>query len=145
MFCREQATGFRSRQKELDGLGVGLVFIGSGTPAMAEDFRAFLQLDAPVWVDTRRESYRFLGFKRQPLMLLTHPSLWANGLRATRAGFRQGKTQGDPWQQGGVLVVRRGGGVEYAYASATAGDHPPLDGVLRAAGDAARAGRPSAA
>jgi hypothetical protein len=59
-------------------------------------------------------------------------------LRATKAGFRQGKTQGDPWQQGGVLVVRRGGALEWGYASATAGDHPPLDAVFEAATRAAQ-------
>jgi hypothetical protein len=129
-------AGFRSRNAELDGLGVGLTFIGSGNPIMAADFRDFMKLEVPVWVDTRRESYRFLGFRHQPLMLF-NPSLWANGLRAARAGFRQGRTQGDPWQQGGVLVVRRGGQPVYGHASATAGDHPPLDTVLREARTAA--------
>jgi hypothetical protein len=136
MFCREQVAGFRSRTGELDALGVGLVFIGNGTPLMAADFREFLGLEVPVWVDTRRETYRLLGFQRQPWMLF-RPSLWANGLRAVRAGFRQGRTQGDPWQQGGVLVVRQGGAPVYAYASATAGDHPAVDLVLRSAREAA--------
>jgi hypothetical protein len=34
-------------------------------------------------------------------------------------------------------VVRRGGEVEWAYASATAGDHPPIDLVLTQAKKAA--------
>ena len=144
MFCREQVAGFRSRKAELDQLGVGLFFVGSGNPMMAADFRDFLRLEVPVWVDTRRETYRFLQFQRQTWMLLD-TRLWANGLRATRAGFRQGKTQGDPWQQGGVLVVRRGGEPVYSHASATAGDHPPLDLVLAQARAAAGAPAASAA
>jgi hypothetical protein len=123
---------------------VGLVFIGSGNPLMAADFRQFLQLEVPVWVDTRRETYRFLKFNRSHLMLLD-PRVWANGLRAARAGFRQVKTQGDPWQQGGVLVVRKGGEAVYSYASTTAGDHPQVDVVLEQARAAAGQARNTAA
>ena len=54
--------------------------------------------------------------------------------RITRdaAGFRQGRTQGDPWQLGGVLVVRPGGQVAYFHRSQNAGDHAPAGDVVRA-------------
>jgi AhpC/TSA antioxidant enzyme len=113
-------------------MGVGLVFLGSGNAMMAADFREQQKLDVPVWVDPKRVTYQYLGFQHSYTMLF-NPRLWLNGLRAFKAGFRQTKTQGDPWQQGGVLVVRRGGALEWAYASATAGDHPPLDLVFEQA------------
>lgn len=122
-------AGFRSRQPELQALGVGLFFIGSGNAAMAADFRQELGLDVPVLVDPRRETYRYLGFKRQLSMLLD-PRVWLNSARAARAGFKQQRTAGDPWQQGGVLVVHRGGEVAWSFASALAGDHPPVEEVL---------------
>jgi hypothetical protein len=137
MFCREQATGFRLRQSELAAQNVGLAFVGSGNALMAADFREQQQLEVPVLVDPKRVTYSQLGFTHSYGMLF-NPRVWLNGLRATRAGFRQGKTQGDPWQQGGVLVVRRGGALEWGYASATAGDHPPLDAVFEAATRAAQ-------
>lgn len=108
---------------------MGLFFIGSGNALMAADFRQELGLDVPVLVDPRRETYRFLGFKRQ-LSMLFDPRVYLHALRAAKAGFKQRKTAGDPWQQGGVLVVRRGGEVAWSYASATAGDHPPVDEVM---------------
>lgn len=114
-----------------------LVFVSTGTPTMARDFREALGITAPVWVDKHRETYRHLGFKRGIWRTLFSPRTLLNALRATRAGFRQGKTQGDPWQQGGVLVVRRGGAPVYAYAAAVAGDHPPTAEVLGAARQAA--------
>jgi hypothetical protein len=117
------------RQPELSALNVGLVFVGSGNALMASDFRAELGLEVPVWVDPKRVSYSFLGFKHSYSMLL-NPQVWGNGVRAFKAGFRQQRTQGDPWQQGGVLVVRPGGALEFGYASATAGDHPPLGTVM---------------
>ncbi len=122
-------AGFRSRQQELSDLGVDLVFVASGNALMAADFRQELGLEVPVWVDPRRLSYRFLGFTRQRAMLLD-PRVWLHGLRAAKAGFSQRKTAGDPWQQGGVVVVKRGGEAVWSYASATAGDHPPLDVVM---------------
>ncbi len=119
-------------------MNVGLVFLGSGNAMMAADFREQQQLEVPVWVDPKRLTYQHLGFQHSYTMLF-NPRLWLNGLRAFKAGFRQTKVQGDPWQQGGVLVVRRGGEVEWAYASATAGDHPPIDLVLAQAKRAAAA------
>ena len=96
---------------------------------MATDFREQLKLEVPVWVDPKRITYTHLGFKHSVLSAF-RPKVWGPALRAFRAGFRQGATKGDPWQQGGVLVVRKGGALEYGFASAAAGDHPPLDLVL---------------
>lgn len=130
MFCREQVAGFRSRAAELKHAGVKLVFIGNGTPLMAKDFQVFMEApELPVWTDPKRQTYRHLGFKRGLLSVLDL-SLLSYAKRALGAGFRQGKTQGDPVQQGGVLVVKRGGELVYGYASATAGDHPPVDEVV---------------
>jgi len=118
---------------------VNLVFIGSGNALMATDFREELKLEVPVWVDPKRVTYQHLGFKRQ-FSLLFDPRVWLHGVRAARAGFRQKATQGDPWQQGGVMVVKKGGELVYGFASATAGDHPDLDVVMRHARAAASAG-----
>ena len=120
---------------------MNLVFIGSGNTAMAADFRQQLKLEVPVWVDPKRITYTHLGFKHSLSSVLS-PSVLLNGLRAFRAGFRQGATQGDPWQQGGVLVVRRGGALEYGFASAVAGDHPPIDLVMKHARTAASSQEP---
>lgn len=88
-------------------------------------------MPVPILVDPERESYRLLGLART-LGSSLNPRLLANGARAARAGFRQGKTQGDALQQGGVLVVKRGGEVVYRFRSGTAGDHPPTAEVVHA-------------
>ena len=56
-------------------------------------------------MDPRRRTYRHLGFKRGPGSTLLSLATMKHALRAWRKGFRQGATQGDPWQQGGVLVA----------------------------------------
>ena len=60
------------------------------------------------------------------------PGAIAETVRAVKAGFRQRKTMGDPWQQGGALVVRKGGEVAFAYSSDNPGDHVPIPDVLAA-------------
>jgi len=105
---------------------------------MAKDFQDFMQLEAQqVWTDPKRKTYAHLGFKRGWLSVLNVATI-RSSLRAMQAGFRQGKTQGDPIQEGGVLVVKRGGELIYGYASAVAGDHPPIDEVMTKALEASR-------
>ena len=116
----------------MEALGVGLFFIGSGNALMATDFREEFGLKVPVWVDPKRITYTHLGFKHSVGSVFS-PQVLLAGLRATAAGFRQRRTQGDPWQQGGVLVVKRGGALVYGFASEAAGDHPPIDEVMHAA------------
>jgi hypothetical protein len=107
---------------------------------MARDFVESQGLASPVWTDPRRESYRHLGFVRSWKALLD-PRTFRFGLRAFRKGFRQGPTQGDPHQQGGVLVVEAGGKPVYGYASEVPGDMPPTEEVLAAARRAAKGSR----
>jgi hypothetical protein len=116
-----------------------LVFISTGTPAMALDFQAQQGIEGTTWVDPRRRTYRHLGFKRRPGSTLLSLATMKHALRAWRKGFRQGATQGDPWQQGGVLVVRRGGEPVLSFASEEAGDLAPTAEVMAAARRAAEA------
>jgi hypothetical protein len=106
---------------------------------MAADFQAQQGFGATTWVDQKRRTYRHLGFKRGPGSTVFSAAALRHALRAWRKGFRQGATQGDPWQQGGVLVVRAGGQAVLCFASEEAGDLPPTDEVMAAARRAARA------
>jgi len=106
---------------------------------MAQDFQAQHGFGATTWVDPRRATYRHLGFKRGPGSTLLSLATMRHALRALRKGFRQGATQGDPWQQGGVLVVRAGGEVVLCLASEEAGDLVPTTEVMSAARKAAQA------
>jgi hypothetical protein len=106
---------------------------------MAQDFREGQRVGAAIWVDPKRSTYRHLGFKRGPGSTIFSLATSRHALRALGKGFLQGKTQGDPWQQGGVLVVGKGGEPVYCYASEEAGDMAPMKDVLAAARTAAGA------
>jgi hypothetical protein len=123
------------REKDaIEARGARLVFIGVGNRRFAEAFRRELGLTVPLYVDTARNAYRALGMKRGLFATLLSPATWRSMARAWRGGFRQGGVKGDPWQLGGVLVVRPGGHVAYRHLSRAAGDHPPAAEVLAALG-----------
>ena len=119
--------------------GAELVIVGNGRPEHAADFRDREKVKSPLFVDPELRAYQAAGLKRSILSTLS-PGVIGRGIRAFAAGKRQGATQGDPWQQGGVFVIRPGNTVDYAYVSQEAGDHPDPAEVIAAldAGDPER-------
>jgi hypothetical protein len=111
--------------------GAELIVVGNGRPEHAADFREAHDLRFPLFVDPELRAYAAAGLKRGILRTLGPATICA-GLRAFRSGFRQGWTQGDPWQEGGVFVIRPGGAVAFAHVSETAGDHPDPRDVIAA-------------
>lgn len=121
------------REKDaIHARGGELVLIGNGAKHFAASFVEDLGITTPVYVDPTRASYRALGMKRGLVSTLLALGTLKHGIRAFRAGFRQGRTQGDPFQLGGVLVVRPGGLIAFRYLSDEAGDHPPVHDVVAA-------------
>ncbi len=132
MFCREQAARITQLAPTLRASGVSTVLIGTGSPAQARRFAVERGLSVPVWVDPERASYDRAGLIRGFGATLGNLAVWRNGLRAAREGFRQGATAGDPWQNGGVLVVDAAGEVVWSHRSEVAGDHPADADILAA-------------
>ena len=116
--------------------------IGNGSPIFARAFREDLRLDTAnvtVLVDESLRSYALLGLKRS-LLGVASLGVVRSGARAYGKGFRQGRTMGDAMQLGGVVVVRPGGRVVYAFASNEAGDHPSPADVVAAVRQAGQVG-----
>lgn len=116
-------------QDSIEELGARLVFVGNGLPAMAESFRTEYCPGAEVLVDPEREAFRAFGLRWGRLVSL-HPGATVAAARVMKAGFRQGKTQGDPWQQGGAFVIAPGGRIHYAHVSKHPGDHADPEACL---------------
>lgn len=131
LFCREHLIemarsidAIRARGAELYGVGLGNVkhlgwFIEEVKPTFS------------VFTDPSTKVYEALEFKRG-LGTVLRGDVLRRGVEAFREGHRQTSTKGNPWQQGGVVVVRPDGSVPYYYASGFAGDHPPVAEVLAA-------------
>ncbi len=111
--------------------GAELSVIGNGSPEMARAFAEEIGLTTPLYTDPSRRSYALAGFKRGVFATLTLSGL-AHAARAHKKGFHQTATRGDPWQQGGVLVVERGGRLGYVHRDSEAGDLAPNEEILAA-------------
>ena len=124
----------RPRAAEFEQAGAKLAVIGNGWPAMAKAFAEHVGYPASVAVltDPSKKAYELAGLRRSALLTLLNPASLLRFIRANLHGFRQGRTSGDPWQQGGALVVRPGGQVAFRYASWGPGDHASADTLLRA-------------
>ena len=116
----------RPHAGEFEQSGGKLAVVGNGWPAMAKSWAGHVGFAPSVQVltDPSRKAYDLAGFKRSAALTLFNPFAFARWVRAFVHGFRQGKTAGDPWQQGGALVVLPSGKVTYRYVSLSPGDHP---------------------
>ncbi|MBM4383575.1 MAG: SDR family NAD(P)-dependent oxidoreductase [Deltaproteobacteria bacterium] len=123
----------RDKLPEIRAAGGDLAIIGNGTAEFARAFREDIGLpdDVVLLVDPGLRSYRAAGMRRGRSELLS-PRLATNALRALRGGYRQGAVQGDPFQLGGVLVVRQDGSLTLRHVSREAGDHAATEDILAA-------------
>jgi hypothetical protein len=133
MLCREQVAQLRDALPSIRARSARLVIVGNGTPAMAAEFRRERASDLEILVDPALEAYRALELRRGPGATFSWETL-KNARRAWKAGFRQGRTRGDPWQQGGVFVLGPGALTRFVHVSRAAGDHPDTRDVLAALG-----------
>ncbi len=132
MFARQQAAALMNIKGRLDASGVSLVAIGSGSPDGARRFMEKLGFAAEMYVSPDLGAYRAFRLERGIWKTLGPASL-VRGIRAMIQGFRQGRPDGDLWQQGGVFVLGPGETLLFQHRNASAGDHADLDAVLAAA------------
>jgi hypothetical protein len=143
MFCREHVVQLHHHIDAIHAAGAELVVIGSGKPHFVAGFRELTGYKGPLYVDPELKSYEAAGLERGMWRNFT-PLSFGHAVRALARGNMQGRTQGDPSQQGGAMVIAPGGKLLFAHVSKVAGDNASpevLLGALRA-GSAATATRP---
>ncbi len=116
---------------QIEATGARLHVIGNGAPMFIAGFRESTGFRGPIYTDPSLAVYRAAEMRRG-LATILHPRGLLNAARAVRAGFRQGRTQGDATQTGGVLIVTPAGEIAYQYTSRAAGDHPATSEILAA-------------
>jgi hypothetical protein len=116
---------------QIESAGASVVVIGNGRSNFVAGFRDKTGYAGDIYTDPKRVVYRALGLRRS-IRSTFDPRGVPNAIAAYRSGARQTRTQGDPWQQGGVFVVGTSGQLHYQYKSRFAGDHPPIDDVIAA-------------
>ena len=135
MFARQQAAALMAIKDQLDAAGAGLAAIGSGKPAQAREFAESFSFTGDMYVDPSLKTYRAFKLVRGVVRTLG-PSSIVRGISAMKEGFRQGKSAGDLWQQGGMFVLgpgsKPGDPMLFAHRNQAAGDHADLNQVLAA-------------
>ena len=123
----------RPHAEEFARAGARLAVIGSGWPAAAKHFAETIGFPPSVTVltDHSRQAYDLAGLKRSAVLTMG-PHAWLPIARAMVKGFRQGRLQGDPWQQGGALVVQRGGALAFRHVSVGPGHNASPRSLLQA-------------
>ena len=132
MFARQQAAALMDIKGKLDKAGIPLVAIGSGSPGGAKHFMEKLKFTGEMYVNQDLSAYKAFKLERGLLPTLG-PSALLRGIQAMKEGFRQSRTKGDLWQQGGVFVMGPGSMLLFQHRNKFAGDHADLGAVLEAA------------
>lgn len=117
--------------EQIHGKGAELYVIGNGSPSFIEGFREQTKYTGPIYTDPSLEVYKAAELKRGVIKTFNPFALGAT-VKALKNGSRQGGTQGDPWQQGGVLVVAPTGEVRWHFASDHPGDRPTAQQIVAA-------------
>ncbi len=129
MFARQQVAELMDIEDKLTSAGATLVAVGSGTPEQAGKFVRKFKFKGEMYVDPGLQTYKAFNLVRGLLRTLG-PSALLRGAAAIKKGFRQGRSAGDLWQQGGLFVIGPGRRLDFQHRNRVAGDHADLTAVL---------------
>ncbi|MGB0645566.1 MAG: peroxiredoxin-like family protein [Bradymonadia bacterium] len=126
IFCRQRIAELVEQSQQFDDDDYAIWVVGNGTASMARDFVDTHRINCPVFTDPSRRVYRELGMKRKIGLNLKSVS---RAISAFKDGHRQTQVQGDPWQQGGVVVFDNTGRVTLCVPDNEAGSEIPWHDV----------------
>ncbi len=129
MICRRQVADLIPKQAEFQNKGLRLVVIGNGDSYFIKTFREDTGFQGEIYTDPSRQSYTILQFKKGIRSSVRLKTL-TTGLKAIMEGHSQKSVQGDPWQQGGVIVITPGQSISFFYANQEAGDYVEVETIL---------------
>ena len=131
MHCREHVVQLHRDIETIHAAGAELHVIGNGSPSFIEGFRDETRWTGPIFTDPSLAVFKAAELKRGVTKTLA-PRALVPTIRAFMRGGRQGKTQGDPWQQGGVLVIGTDGTVLWHQVSDRPGDNATASEIVAA-------------
>lgn len=139
IFCRQRIAELVEQAQQFDGHDYAIWVVGNGTAPMANDFVTTHKISCPVFTDPSRHIYRELGMKR---MIGLNLKSVTRAISAFKDGHRQTKVQGDPWQQGGVVVFDNTGTVTLCIPDNEAGSELPWHDVHISLAESSHAQQP---
>lgn len=113
------------------GAGGELVVIGNGAPNFIAGFRDETGFSGALYTDPTLKAFEAAQLERG-LGRTLDPRALGPTVRAFARGHRQGRTQGDALQQGGVLIIDKTGVVRWQHVSRRPGDNASVDDIVAA-------------
>ena len=130
--CSEHVTELSARLAELEALGIRVVIIGCGSKDSIAGFVERQRLDGqPVTIvtDPTLEAQKRAELVRSAWSIFGPRALW-DFVALIFRGYEHRAPDGDVYQQGGTLLVKKGGSVVFADRGRSLGDHAPLVDVV---------------
>ena len=100
-----------------------MVIIGNGTVEMAKEFARQYSIPFPLYTDPTCQSYHMMGWQKKFGISMKSVK---EGFKLFYQGHRQGKIQGNPWQQGGEALFLPSGECWWSKSVDYAGHHSTL-------------------
>lgn len=119
-------------ETEIEAAGASIAAVGTGGSRYAKAFAHEFRIGFPLLLDKGLTSYRVAGARAGSLLGLMGASTVRSGVRALRAGHRQGESGPHPLMLGATHVITHEGGVPFAWVNADYGDSAPVADVLAA-------------
>lgn len=121
----------QGKRSELEAQNINLVMVGNGASHYIDGFKESSGFEGTVVTDPKRELFGLLGFKTSKRAVLK-PKVLLSGFRAFKSGHRQDGVKGDPWQQGGVLIVDKDLTILFLHRYQAAGESIPWPEIWKA-------------
>jgi hypothetical protein len=122
---REHEQAFRDK-------GAAVAAVGLGDRLYARMFREETDIQFPLLVDEKRQTYRMVGLKSANLLHLLRSENAVARKRARAGGHHQHKLGENPFQLGGSFVFGPGNVDRFAHISKTFGDNATVAALLEA-------------
>lgn len=137
MFCRLGAVKLSLLRPSLEANGVKMVAVGLEQLG-AEEFVEQKFFDGDVYVDEEKKTYQDLGYKRFSWLSIwtsVFRALFSQAMSEARAQNISSNLAGDGLQNGGLLIVSKGGEeVLLNHREETIGDHVSNEVILERLG-----------
>lgn len=130
--CAMQIGEVAPRLFELHRLGLRTVLVGNGGPRYIDGFverHGLADKKVVLRTDPTLKIYEAAGFVRSGWATFGPQSIWA-GLKARGRGLQNLKTEGDDFQQGGMMLLDGNRRVVYFHANENLGDLGDLNEVV---------------
>jgi hypothetical protein len=129
--CREHVVRLQRHHERIHESGAEMNDLGKVTPSYLDGNRDQTGFRGPLYTDPSLAVYQAAALERGVARTLDPRGLGA-AVKALAGGRRQGRQQGDQWQQGGVLAIAPDGRVVYHHASARPGDNASAGAIVAA-------------